>query len=365
MLDAALLDVVATYSGFGDHHTGTPADAATTEWLIALIDELGGAASEDPYTFERYAVTGFALTIDGEPVPAVPLFHGATGAFDTERVAVVAVDDGQAAGAARGLEPFLEQGAGADGIVLVVDGPDDLPVQCNRIPHESFPLPTAIAAGNWLDRLQHGRVRLQLDAALVPSSTANVLARFGDVDSPTVNITTPLTGWTPAAGERGTGLAAALAVATDLAADHRVEFSACSGHELDHLGLRHLLAHSTPTHRPTIHLGASIGAVEHGPAGAQLATTRMCLTTAEGALRDDLASILAPANWTMAGLEPPWPGEGGTWLESGSPVLSLLGRFSLFHTAHDTVERATTQEALALATRQAVAAARRFCEEMA
>ena len=365
MLDAALHDVVATYSGFGDHHTGTPADAATTEWLTALLDDLGGAVFEDPYLFERYDVTRFALTLDGEPVPAVPLFHGATGAFDIERVVVLAVGDGGVAGSARGLAPFLGQAGDADGVVLVVDGPDDLPVQCNRIPHESFDLPVAIAPGNWLDRLQHGRVRLQLDAALVPSSSANVLARFGDVDSPIVNVTTPLTGWTPAAGERGTGLAAALAIATDLAADHRVEFSACSGHELDHLGLRRLLAQSTTTHRPTIHLGASIAAVEHGPTGAHLATSRMCLSTAQGAVRDELASILEPASWRLADMEPPWPGEGGTWLDAGSPVLSLLGRFSLFHTAHDTVERATTPEALALATRQAVAAARRFCEEMA
>ena len=32
-----LYEIVATYAGFGNHHTGTSVDAQTTAWLIDLL----------------------------------------------------------------------------------------------------------------------------------------------------------------------------------------------------------------------------------------------------------------------------------------------------------------------------------------
>ncbi|WP_420626742.1 hypothetical protein [Candidatus Poriferisodalis sp.] len=70
-------------------------------------------------------------------------------------------------------------------------------------------MPGVIVPGNWFDRVCKAQLRLRFDASIEPSTSANVLATFGSADSPTIAITTPLTGWTPAAGERGTGLVAA------------------------------------------------------------------------------------------------------------------------------------------------------------
>ena len=358
-----LYEIVCEYSAFGDHHTGTAVDVATAEWLTGLLGDIGATVTHDPYSFERFTVAGWSLTVDGVAAPSLPVFYSAAGSFDTTDVSIVA-GDGQA-GSAHGLDALLATAGDAEALVVVLDSPDDVPVQCNRVPGALFGRPALIAASSWGERLRAGSARVRLEAAIEPSQSANVLATLGPADAPVVNVTTPLTGWTPAAGERGTGLAAALAIAVDLSSDHRVEFSACSGHELDHAGLRHFLGHTSPAGRPTIHLGASVAATEPGPNGPELGRTRFCLTTAGDPVRSELASIVSAANWTLLDRDPPWPGEGGTWAEAGAPVLSFLGSTPLFHTAHDTPDRATTPDALELATTTAVTAARRFCASCA
>ena len=245
-----------------------------------------------------------------------------------------------------------------------VDGPDDLPVQCNRFPTKLLSVPGVIVPGNWFERLRNAQLRLRFDGSIEPATSANVLATFGHADLPAIAVTTPLTGWTPAAGERGTGLAAALAIAVELSTGYSVHFSACSGHEIDHIGLRHHLSQRDVRGTPAVHFGASVGAVEPGVSGAlELTSTRMSLTTAMGPCRSDIAGLAAGANWILRDVDPPWPGEGGTWQEAGAAVLSFLGSSPLFHTAHDTPERATTPEALHLATTVALNAARRFLED--
>jgi len=108
-----------------------------------------------------------------------------------------------------------------------------------------------------------------------------------------------------------------------------------------------------------IHLGASIGAVEHGPEGAEHARTRMVLTTATGDLRTTIGRRVADANWTLRDLDD-WPGEGGTWRAAGADVSSFLGSFSLFHAMGDVAERATTPAAMELAAAVAIDTARAF-----
>ena len=356
-----LYQVVVDYAGFGAHLTGTDADRSTAGWLTKLISEIGGTATLEPFAFDRFDV-GAELLADGRAVPTVPLYYSATGSFDTDDVQVVIVDSGLA-GSAPAFEKRLS-GMDSRTAVIAVDGPDDLPVQCNRFPTKMLGVPGVIVPGNWFDRLGKAELRLRFDASIEPTTSANVLATFGSADLPSIAVTTPLTGWTPAAGERGTGLAAALAVAVELSSEYCVHLSACSGHEIDHIGLRQHLAQRDVRGVPTVHFGASVGAVEPSVSGAlELTSTRMSLTTARGPCRSDIAELVTGANWILRDIDPPWPGEGGTWQEAGASVLSFLGSSPLFHTAHDTPERATTPEALHLATTVALAATRRFLED--
>ncbi len=356
-----LYKVVVDYAGFGAHLTGTDADRSTANWLTKLISEIGGTASLEPFAFDRFDV-GAELVADARAVPSVPLYYSATGSFDTDDVQVVMVDSGLA-GSAPAFEERLT-GLDSRAAVIAVDGPDDLPVQCNRFPTKMLGVPGVIVPGNCFDRLGKAELRLRFDASIEPATSANVLATMGSADLPSIAVTTPLTGWTPAAGERGTGLAAALAVAVELSSEYCVHLSACSGHEIDHIGLRHHLAQRDVRGMPAVHFGASVGAVEPSVSGAlELTSTRMSLTTARGPCRSDIAELVTGANWILRDIDPPWPGEGGTWQEAGASVLSFLGSSPLFHTAHDTPERATTPEALHLATTVALAATRRFLED--
>lgn len=354
-----LYDIVATYAGFGNHHTGTPADAQTTAWLIDLLRGLGASAHEDPFEFDRF-VCNVELRAAGQVVPALGVFYSAVGDWQTTDLAVVDVDV-SIVGNPRGLDPYLDAAPETEALVLAINGLDDHPVQCNRVPQmrAAQGRPAVIIPGNWAERVRGADTELAFSAALEPGHSANVIASFGSSDAPTINITTPLTGWTPAAGERGTGLAVALAMAVDLAVDHHVTLSVCSGHEIDHIGLNHYLAGRDVVGWPVVHLGASVAAVEPestGPAG--LGDQRMVLTTAEGELRDEIGSRVAAANWRLR-LADPWPGEGGNWFEAGASVLSFLGGSSLFHTTADTAA-ATTPQAMALAAEVAIDAARLF-----
>lgn len=357
-----LFDVVATYAGFGVHHSGTEAERHTTAWLVDKLLAIGADVRTDSHRFDRWVgAAELTLSGDGAPttVPTLPLFYSAIGDFETTGLDIVDVDFA-VAGNPRELNPLILDRAPRDAVVISIDGPDDDPIQCNRMPSEPLGRPAVVIAGNWRERVAAG-ARLRFSARTEPAETSNVVATLGPTDAPPVTLATPLTGWTPAAGERGTGLAVALAMAADLATDHRVTFTGCGGHELDHIGLRGHLATIDDHDQPVIHLGASVGAVEQVDGQPELARTRMVLTTTEGPTRDVIAHRAADANWTLRDLDA-WPGEGGTWREAGASVLSFLGSFSLFHAMGDTAERATTPDAMELAANVAIATTRLFLD---
>jgi hypothetical protein len=355
---AGLYGIVEQYAAFGNHHTGTDADRATTDWLVDLLQNMGGTVERDAYSFDRF-VPEASLTVDGQAVPSLPLFYSGTGEFDTSDFETMQVDAGLV-GNAHKFASALSTSETSTPLVIAIDGPDDLPVQCNRVPTALLGRPAVIIAGNWLSQVRGG-AHLRFSAHIEPGESANVIATFGDPSHPEVMITTPLTGWTPAAGERGTGLAVALTMAAALATQNRVVFSACSGHEIDHVGLRHYLSTRDLHGRLAVHLGASVAATEPAIAGPPvLGDQRMVLTTATGDTRSAIAARIPDANWTMPDLDPPWPGEGGTWQQAGAQVLSFLGGASLFHTTDDVPDKATTPDALKLAADTAIDATQLF-----
>lgn len=356
-----LFAIVERYSDFGNHHTGTDVDRATTAWLIDLLTRLGATVEENSYTFDRFVATAELTTDDVASVPCLPLFYSATGTVDTDRFDTFEAD-AAVVGSAHALDELLPSTSDPTPLIIALDGPDDLAVQCNRVPTRLLGRPAVVIPGNWLDRVRQG-ARLRFDGSLEPATSANVIATLGNPTAPTVTVTTPLTGWTPAAGERGTGLAAALFIASELASTHHVVFSACSGHEIDHLGLRHFLSTRDLTNQTVIHLGASVAACEPDDSGSLRLGQRITLTTATGAARSAIKARAADGNWNMADREPPWPGEGGTWLNAGARVLSFLGGSTLFHTLDDVPDKATTPAAIELAATVALDAVRMFLME--
>lgn len=350
-----LYEIVTTYADFGEHHTGTDADWATAHWLSDMLSTMGASSVErDEFTFDRYVVSAAELrSPQGRVIPSLPVFYSFIGALDTddlERIAIGAEERLEAP--ATGLDPLLDSATSAALALTLGDSGAD-PVQCNRVPtaRPNGPAAVIVAADNF-GEIGEG-ASLSFDAALESGRAPNVVADFGLGDShplAPVTITTPLSGWTPAAGERGTGLAVALAMAAELASHRPVRFVACSGHELDHLGLRHYLSQTGDLDgRAAIHLGASVGAVEWSDDQPELGRERMVLTTIDDeALVADLRTSVARANWTLVERER-WGGEGANWRARGAQVLSFLGTSSLFHTAGDVPAAATTPEAMTLA----------------
>lgn len=358
----SLYEIVETYANFGPHHTGTEADHRTTDWVAGILERLDADITLPRYEFERYVCRAM-LHANGAVVPAVPVFYSGYGHWQTTTVDVVEVDR-SLAGQPTGLGAITTTAAANRGLAIAVDGLDDEPVHYNRVPAAKGAKtgpgrPSVIIPANWAERVR-GDAHLAFDGALESGSSRNIVATLGSPENRRVNITTPLTGWTPCAGERGTGLAVALAMAADLAVDHYVVLTGCSGHELDHLGLRAYLSTENVAMQPVIHLGASVGAVEWQEGGeARLGSQRLVLTNGPEALRSGVAERAASGGWSYA--EPQqWPGEGGTWREADASVLSFLGSFEHFHLATDLPEVATTPAAMERAARSAIDTARHF-----
>lgn len=351
-----LYRVVETYSSFGAHRTGTVAETDTAEWVGELLNTLGGTVEHSTFTVDLWTADTALTLADGTAVPHDAVFYSDVGSTTTRSVEVIDVDRSAASGVS-GLDPYLDGASPGDALVFALNGPDDDIVQCNRAPVARSGPPAVIIPGNWSERLTEG-AELRFDASLAPGVGRNLTATMGAASARPIVITTPLSGWTTCAGERGTGLAVALAMAAELAKDHHVTFVACGGHELGHIGLARWLDANDVRDRPTIHLGASVGAVDRT---GELDPARQVLTTVTGDVRFDIDKMVRAGGWTLIDRQV-WMGEGASWRAAGAEVLSFLGSSTYFHCLGDVPAAATSPDALRIAHNVALAAARRFLE---
>ncbi len=231
-------------------------------------------------------------------------------------------------------------------VVVIEDGPPGHIVMPNRAIGDCARPPAVVVPFDVTSRL--GGATLMVDAQLVPGICEASSAVLGD--GPPVTVTTPLSGWFGCASERGSGTAVALDLVARLAGSHTVTMVACSGHELDHLGLHawldHAAAHGRVPSGPVIHLGASVAATHDGTL-----EPRVVLQDGDAPIDwvAELTTAVAPANYRVVPLDDPWPGEGGSWRPHTSDVLSFTGAGRWFHTTGDTPEQATTPAALGVA----------------
>ena len=360
---ADLYRLVREYAALAAHHrTGTAADEATLVWFTEALRRRGAAVERVPYAFQRFAGR-CRLTAGGAEVPTLPLYYEATGQVETDRLFVGEVPVDFAAAPPR-FDAALAAAArsGADAAVLATVGATRDLVAPNRAPELGGSLPAVLVPGAELPRLRTNPLRLRYEAHLEPAHSATVVGRLGDGTGNPILLATSLSGWFRCAGERGTGIALLLHLADALAAHHPVLVVATTGHELRHLGLRRFMDDRPVRAAAVVHLGASLAAGVPEDGGAlRLAPTRWVLTTASD--RERLRKPLAGARLAVASPQEPWVGEGAAWRRLGVPVLSLVGYFSLFHTARDLPEAATSPELLATAYEAVQEAVSRFLEE--
>lgn len=209
-------------------------------------------------------------------------------------------------------------------------------------------------AGEQFPRLQHAKVSLHYDARTVPASSANVIARFGNPSSSArIVLTTPLSGWFRCAGERGTGIAIALALAEEFSAHIPMTVIGASGHELGFMGGDASSAAHMPAPDAVFHIGSCVAARNEDGTGAAARLTRdldVIVHVSDGT-REAVFQALSPMNGRMIKPSVPadpacWIGESTCWAGHTKSMVSIAGASPLFHTAEDTAERGTTPELL-------------------
>lgn len=342
-----LYRLVAEYSELGVHRTGTDVDRTTAEWFTRQLAARGFEPSVDSLAFDQWCGES-TLIADGEPVEHLPVYYEFEGEIDTDAPMVMALDpmSGGFPGIVAG--PAAEaRAAGADALILSTTHPDGSLVAINRVPGAGSGVPTVLIAGRDHERLSHAASRrLHLRAWTQPGSTATVCATGGPAGPPLV-LTTPLTGWFGCAGERGTGIAVLLDLATRLT-DVPVLVAATGGHELDMFGARQWVAGVAGDDlRGVVHVGASVASEEpDSDGGRRLATTRLAMTSVDGAAASAMAAALAPAALDLGTGATSWIGEAEVFAALGVPMLSLSGAGPQFHTPEDTPEAATSPRSL-------------------
>jgi hypothetical protein len=340
-----LFELVRSYADLGEHRTGTTADAATVDWFADELVARGAVVERRTFDFEQYSVD-WEVAIDGEAVTSLPLFYQGVGNAETSAPARAAVD-------AFGL---LVSGGddvpATEGEVLVVatTGADGRLVVPNRKPLLRPGPFVLLIPGALADGIDDASITVRIEASMVDGRSANVLGRFGNSERPLV-VATPLSGWFRCAGERGTGIALALDIASAIAPEHPVVVAGTSGHELVDLGLQRFLTGGRPDACAVLHIGASAAAAQSPTQPVELSTGRF----ARAAVPDQagIAEALAPAGLTPtfidadAARDPAsWAGEAREWCGLGVPLVSLTGYFPLFHTPDDLPDAATSPQLL-------------------
>ena len=384
----SLVASVGAYAGLGaDHLTGTPAEARTQDWLSRQLHAAGATTGSDAYAFLGFRPTKVEFTLQTRAprdLPGVvPYFY--SGITPPEGVTARLIDGGHGtpadltvnnvAGRIAVVEILQPSGpastfasafaaveqAGAAGLVVVTDGPEDYAVQQDVDSRAGLHhLPTLIIGartGQGLIADAKGGVTatLTLTAKVGSSCDTDVWGVLPGRDPDRyVIVGTPTSGFDPAASERGSGVAALIGLARRFGAVPQAQrpvglvFAGLSGHEVGFLGLPVLME----THPDWfsmadayVHLGASIAASATltdalgTPHPLPVGDPSRALYVSENAVLAQGVAQSFGAAQPLAQVPPAVldPGEQAVAYAAGVPIVAESGTSAYFHTAGDAV----------------------------
>ena len=365
----ALYSDVIAYANFGEHRTGSLADQKTSQWVQqSLLDE-GVDASFQTFELQQYFPIQNELIVAKKSIAVFPhWFPRPTGKPITAPFKPLHEADLSGAIAYLGPEfaglwyrvdvsALAQQAAEKGALALVVAVPHpsgEIYVRNAAEPwlQAELPIPTAVVAKS-ADSTITKALKNNEQAILTLKGNVSLNAQAHNVIGTLkrgdrwIVVSTPISGWFQAAGERGGGLALFLGLARWLStveSDHSILFIANSGHELSYMGAQQSMR-SLPSSEKVdlwLHLGASIGARRWRETAEGLQPLEQVheynvlfshprwLPTAERAFRevDDL---------TVASTEqlPPENGELVHFIERGYPAMGMVGSHRFFHTPRD------------------------------
>ncbi|MBL8644617.1 MAG: hypothetical protein JNK21_11840 [Rhodospirillaceae bacterium] len=287
-LQTRIARLIESYSSQGDHLTGSEVDHASARWLADEIEALGVRVTLPAFTFSRVVVDQAELQWNGQRIQGLPLFDGGTtgpagvtgriGGINTD--AEIGVVIASPFPTHPGLAPLRQarQAARHRAIIVVTDlslPPGGIaPINADEF-HKPFGPPVLQVPNQHWPVLQQAmatgaRLTMTIATHRAETTAVNVQAEIPGRDSarPPMIVMTPRSGWGPCAAERGGGLAAFMEILRRFRAEaplRRVIFTANSGHELGHLGLKRFLSeHGALVNGAHVwmHLGANFAAAK-------------------------------------------------------------------------------------------------------
>ena len=279
---------VKAYAEAGNKQSGGAGDRWTADWTAQRLAAAGFKVERQSFQVPWFEAATCELTLGDRKIPLVaqpPVVQSGPGgivaplrlADVSDRldgtIAVVrlpyrrwsslldrAVRDPLADALARGAAAVILVTTGPTGEALLLNAPADAPLSDKPLAL----LPPRLASPV-IEAARHG-----LPATLVLNgkggwrTAENVVARRVREGRRWLVVSTPRSGWTDCAGERGPGLAIWLALAAWMPqafTDHSLLFVCNSGHEFENLGASHIVEKVGPPPAETdfwLHLGANV-----------------------------------------------------------------------------------------------------------
>jgi len=340
-----LLKIASTYASFGYHRTGSKSQLATESWLMDYLSQR--ANSVEPFSFEYLHFDATTkLTQGGRVIQSMPLYYEAVGDFkNSGKLGIGIVDTGNEERAYADILSLVKQAEdkGQDALVVATACTNGSLYAFNVNPELKDSLPIVLVPGSEYEGLNREKIYLDYSAQVGRRKANNIIARFGTASSQSpIVITTPISGWFECAGERGTGVALAIALAEELSRYCEVELVLASAHELGYLGGFEYVASLDKPPSAVIHLGSCL---------ATFNSELQAWSNRDTAIFDALESSLRQLDIPLNRVEIPcertdWVGEAECWSHFNCPMLSIAGSNPLFHTPDDRFELATNEDKL-------------------
>ncbi len=371
---ARLYADVERYASFGIHRYGTEGDRATTDWIADEMRKAGLAVEFQNFALgKQYFSDTASVTIGSDKIDALPFWwipeHQASFAL----TAPLAADEGDASGKIVALHlPYDRTAYLADAhkqaiaaatrrnpaaIILTIDNPgDDIFVYNVAQDDPPWPVPVVVIAAGKRALL----TQAQADGKPLTISVRgrygknvagrNVVAKLDRGARETIVVSTPMTGWFTCACERGSGIAAFLALARMVGTtqpDVNVVFVATAGHEVGHGGMEIFLHDNPPPPEHTlawIHIGASVACYDFAKdadgkwvTDKKLDLRRLLTSSASTAALTDAAFKGQPFNRVVTSDKAP-PGElREVWGAKYPNFLGIAAGHRFFHNPTDSI----------------------------
>ncbi len=279
---------VKAYAEAGNKQSGGAGDRWTADWVARRLDAAGFSVERQSFNVPWFETERCELVIDDLRIPLLaqplgietaddgidaPLRLAETSARLDGAIAVVrlshrrwsslidrAVREPLADAFTRGAAAVILVTTGPSGEALLLNTPADAPLSDKPLallaPKRSAPV---------VEAARHGRsARLVLMGRGGVRPADNVVGRRVRAGRPWLAVSTPRSGWTDCAGERGPGIAIWLALADWMPrffSEHSLLFVCNSGHEYENLGASHIIEKVGPPPAETdfwLHLGANV-----------------------------------------------------------------------------------------------------------